>query len=123
MKQNRLQKEKIVSVHPVFYDTLSRHYDGYKVKNELIPYDKTNNGVKAYLSKNASQVDSFEKLEDWSRIAQRIENKKTKKYVPIKVAPLSEFGYIKLTDNQVIFYGIMGTPTLIDLTNNKVYYK
>ena len=122
-KKYVLHSEKILSVHTVFQDTLSRHWEGYRVKNELIRYDTKNNFVKEYLSRNLNNHDSFKKADNWSRILSRIENSKTQKYVPIKVTPLNEFGYIKLADNKVIFYGIMGSLAFIDLTNNKVYVK
>ncbi|CAG5010139.1 hypothetical protein DYBT9275_04652 [Dyadobacter sp. CECT 9275] len=122
-KRNVLHTESILSVHPVFQDTSHNHWQGYRVKKELIPYDVNNGYVKEYLSRNLNNINSFKEEENLSRIADKIKNSKTNKYFPIKVIPLNEFGYVRLTNNKTILYGLMGNSAFIDLTNNKVYMR
>ena len=116
------RKEKIISVRPVFKDTSFNHHDGYKINQDLVLYDKYNIHVKDFLSKKLSELTSFELDLTPDRVVNMIQGKKRHKYLPIKVVPLSEFGYLQTDKGEIIFYAIMGKDGFIDLTKNYGYH-
>lgn len=121
-KHNGLSPEKVRFVRPVFRDTSFYHHDGYKVKQGLVLYDKHNSHVKDFLAANMNNVNSFEQDPTPNRVLSLFQGKKKHKYYPIKVVPLSEFGYIQTVDGKMIFYGVMGKDGFIDLTNKYGYH-
>lgn len=87
----------------------------------IVEWDKNNASIKKTLLKQQKNIDKF-KEEDAQSLSKYILNKKTTNYSPIKVISLKEFGCIKTNKNTVVFYGIMGENTFIDLTNDIVYF-
>lgn len=122
---NSLQKIDDLNVNSVniLYESSSwNNYEGYTLHdNEIIKWDKFNKNVKNALNDNIEKANTF-KHKDASYILPYIRNKKTMKYNSIKITPLREFGYVKLNNGEIFFYGIMGEKTFIDLTNDIVYY-
>lgn len=115
-----LLKDNIRSVSILFKDNTWGHHDGYKLYDgTVIRWDKKNVAVKAALNKYSDKLELLKK-EQPDYLADFITTKNIK-YMPIKVVPLKEFGYIEMNSSQLIFYGIMGDKTFIDLTNNRVY--
>lgn len=80
-----------------------------------------NKNIKIVLDNNISKVNIF-KQKDANYILSYNQNKKVMKYHTIKIVPLREFGYVKFNNGEILYYGIMGEMTFIDLTNNIVYY-
>ncbi len=117
-----LKINNIQSVHILYSQDRWDNYTGYKLEDgSIIKWDKNNHFIKDELIKNQNNIDKLKQVDPKS-ISKYISNKKTTNYFPIKVIPLKEFGYIKTTRNIIIFYGIMGEQTFIDLTNDKVYF-
>ncbi|WP_221394592.1 hypothetical protein [Dyadobacter sp. NIV53] len=119
-----LRPENIASIHPVFKDTTSNHFLGYRLTNGIVvKYDGRDTYVKQYLSENLGILDSIEKDADIERFTKVILNKKTFKPIPIpvKALPFKEFGYIKTKEGEIIFYGLP-KDGFVDLTSNRVYY-
>ncbi|WP_221394590.1 hypothetical protein [Dyadobacter sp. NIV53] len=120
-KYSQLQPEKIVSIRPVFKDTTYYHPYGYRIGKDIVKQDNSNLFVKENLSEHLNHLVSYENEINPERITKLFSNKKTTKYRPIKVVGLREFGYIQTMDQKVIFYGIMGKRSFIDLSSNQVY--
>lgn len=99
------------------------HYNGYQVGAERVAYDGINKHVKEFLKSNASNRSRYAAEPDRNRILGMIAGKKSATMVPlpVKSVPLSEFGYLELADNQVVFYAIMGSDGFIDLTHRRGY--
>lgn len=115
-------KSNIKTVHILYKHKSWGHHDGYKLYDgSRINWDKKNNGVRVALDNYRAKLGVLQK-ENPDYLEHLIINKKNAKYRPIKVVPLKEFGYIEMNSNQLIFYGIMGDKTFIDLTDNRVYY-
>lgn len=113
-------KGNIKNVQVLFKDTTWYHPEGYKLYDgSLIRWDKKNIAVKVALNKYRDKLGLLKK--EGPDYLERFITKKSIKYVPIKVVPLKEFGYIETTSNQHVFYGIMGDKTFIDLSNDRVY--
>ena len=111
-----------IMVRPVFQDTSFYHYDGYKINEQLVLYDKYNAHVKDYLSKNLADLTSFKPDITPNRVVDLFQGKKKHKYFRVKVVPLSEFGYLQTVNGDIIFYAVMGKNGFIDLTNNFGYH-
>lgn len=120
-----LSSENIVSIRPVFKNNSSYYSNsysaGYLVGLDSVMYDKWNINVKKYLSKNLNQVDLYEKEPNPDRVIKLFANRKTSKYLSIKVTPLREFGYIQSGSGEVVLYGITKDHTFIDLSSNRNY--
>ncbi|MBB5440875.1 hypothetical protein HDC92_004579 [Pedobacter sp. AK017] len=114
-----LLKSNIKTVHILFKDNQENY--SYKLYDDsVVKWDKKNIGIKRALSNNRNRLPLLKK-EGPDYLAHFFINKKNHKYMPIKVLPLKEFGYIEMNSSKVIFYGIM-RDALIDLTNDRVYY-
>jgi len=121
-RQSRVRPDKIAAVYPVFQDTSIHHRNGYILSNgTVVKYDKGNLYVKEYLENNLGNINALAKDPDVRRIADIIEFGETFKALklPIKVLPFKEFGYIRTSEGNVIFYGL-GTESFFDLTNNYI---
>ncbi|WP_316812255.1 hypothetical protein [Pedobacter heparinus] len=114
-----LIKSNIKAVHILFKDERGNY--NYKLYDDsVVKWDKKNSGIKRTLTNYRNRIPLLKK-EGPDYLTHFFVNKKTHKYMPIKVLPLNEFGYIEMNSNKVIFYGIMG-DALIDLTDDRVYY-
>lgn len=122
-RRHHLIPENIMAIRPVFRDSTFMHYNGYQVGTERVSYDGINKHVKELLESNASKRSRYTTEPDPNRILGMIAGKKSATMVPlpIKSVPLSEFGYLELADNRVIFYAIMGSDGFIDLTHRRGY--
>lgn len=121
---NSLQKidnSNINSVSILYESSSWNNYDGYTINNDFVIWDKNNKNVKIALDNNIGKLSNL-KNKDANYLLSYIQNKKVMKYNTIKVVPLREFGYVKFNNGEILYYGIMGERTFIDLTNNIVYY-
>lgn len=118
-----LAKNDVKDVYMLYqYKKGVNHAGKYELyDNSVIVWDKYNTQIKKAL---ASHVQDMEKLEKRAvaDIEKIITNKKTTSYKAIKVTPLTEFGYLKMKDGSLIYYGIMGENIFIDLSKNQVYH-
>ena len=122
-RRHHLIPKNIRAVRPVFRDSTFRHYSGYQVGTDQVGYDGMNRQVTEFLKSKASHRDQYAREPASNRIYGMIAGKKSAKMVPlaIKSVPLSEFGYLELADDQVVFYAIMGSDGFIDLTHQRGY--
>lgn len=88
--------------------------------SSVVGFDLWHSQVKSALEKHKDRLESLKKIQS-SHLDSFIINKAIIKARPIKVAPLTEFGYIQTQSGALIFYGI-SESVFIDLTNGKVYY-
>lgn len=110
-------------VHEAYASKTWNNYNGYQINDSLvIKWDKNNNHVKNFLRENINKYKTYKEINP-NHILQYMKDAQAIKYIPIKIAPLREFGYIEMKSKEIIFYGIMGDHTLIDLSNNRVYIK
>lgn len=117
-----LEVNNIKSVHILYSQDKWENSKIYKLDDgSIIEWDKDNSNVKSTLLRQQNNIDKFREG-DVQSLNKYILNKKIINYSPIKVTSLKEFGYIKTNKNIIIFYGIMGERTFIDLTNDKVYF-
>lgn len=118
-----LKPGDIISLHPVFKDSTFYHHGGYDLANgEHIVYDKQDSFLKQYLAEHINSVNTIQEDTNTSRVTQIFQNSKPFKPIPlpIKVAPFSEFGYMKTKGGKVISYA-MQMNSFHDLTNNRIY--
>ena len=116
-----IDPNEISHIYILFKDTTKINSQGYKLQNgEIISWDRKNNDVKSALKKYSSSMKNLE-VKESHYLTDYITNKRTIKYLPIKVIALSEFGYIE-TNSKISFYGIMD-KIFIDLSENKTYVK
>ena len=117
-----IEISNIKSVHVIYSQKKWENSKIYKLEDgSIIEWDKNNSNVKDVLLKQEKNIDKFKKIDSES-LNKYLLNKKNINYSPIKVTSLKEFGYIITNKNKIIFYGIMGERTFIDLTNDKVYF-
>lgn len=122
MSYKPLAKSNIKAVHVLFKDSSWYHYEGYKLYDgSTVKWDKQNANVKAALNNYKNKIGELPK-EGSSYLEHFLLNKNIIKYMPIKVGPLKEFGYIETSSNEFVFYGVMEETVFIDLTHDKVYY-
>jgi len=114
-----LLKSNIKTVH-ILFKGKPENYDYNLYDDSIVHWDKKNIGIKRALNNYRNKLPLLKK-EGPDYLASFFANKKNHKYVPIKVVPLNEFGYIETNSGQLIFYGLM-RDTFIDLTSDKVYY-
>lgn len=121
--QKKITLKEIKSVHVLFSSPSWGNQSGYKLNNgETVKWDTRNIEVKRALDRYSSNIDSLQYKS--SLYAEKLLKDKNKvdRYVPFKVVPLREFGYLKTASGKLIYYGIMGENTFIDLSSNQVYY-
>jgi len=118
-----LAKNDIKEVYMLYQYKKGINYAGkYELyDNSVIDWDKHNTQIKKALASHVKNMGKLEKrpVADMEKI---IINKKTTSYKALKVTPLTEFGYLKMRDGSVVYYGIMGDDIFIDLSSNQVYY-
>lgn len=113
------QKNNIKAVYVLYTDTSHYHRYGYRLDNDsIVRWDKQLIGITHALVNNLYRYNTLKK-QNSDQLAIFL-NKDHWRYVPIKVIGLREFGYIQLENNEVIYYGIMGS-VLIDLKYRRVY--
>jgi len=116
-----LKETEITDAYMLYQYQKGINYTGqYELYDKsIINWDKQNIQIKKAL---ADHVNNFKNLERRSvaDIQFMILNKKPITYRPIKVIAPKEFGYLKMRDGSVVFYGIMG-DSFIDLSSNKIY--
>jgi hypothetical protein len=122
-KRHHILPEDVIAIRPVFKDSTFQHYRGYHVGNDLIAYDKMSKNVEAFLMRKVAERDLFPADSTPDRILELIGGLESSKLVPlpIKVVPLSEFGYLELVSGKVVFYAIMGMDGFTDLTHQRGY--
>lgn len=123
MSYKRIMKDNIQAVYVLFKDSSWYHYDGYRLYDgTTVKWDKKNSGVKTALNNYKSKIEELPK-EGSDYLEHFLSSKKIIKYLPIKTGPLKEFGLIKTSSNEFIFYGVMSDSVFMDLTYDRVYIK
>ena len=122
-KRHHIFPKDVIAIRPVFKDSTFQHRQGYLIGKDVIAYDKMSKNVEAFLMRKVAERDLFPADPTPSRIFKLIEGLESSKLVPlpIKVVPLSEFGYLELVSGKVVFYAIMGMDGFTDLTHQRGY--
>lgn len=123
-KRHHIFPKDVVAIRPVFKDSSFQHRQGYHVGKDVIAYDKMSENVEEFLARKVSERNMFPADSTPNRIFKLIGGLESSKLVPlpIKTVPLSEFGYLELTNGKVVFYGIMGMDGFFDLTHRRGYH-
>ena len=116
-RNNAIMESNIQNIYTCYKGERSHEYE--LNDNTNVKWDKKNLDIKHYLNKNKLNYSKCIK-EDSQYLNVFLSSKKLINYLPIKVIPLNEFGYILTKDNKLIYYGIMNN-TLIDLSKDKIY--
>lgn len=116
-----IKADNIKSVHLLFTDTIRPRKNTYILfDSTIVRWDTKNLGIKKALLTYQPKINALPQ-KNGEHIANFLINVKHHKYLPIKVLPLTEFGYLQTNDGKVVFYGIM-FDCLIDLSNDKSYF-
>ena len=123
-KRHHIFPKDVVAIRPVFKDSSFQHRQGYHVGKDVIVYDKMSENVEEFLARKLSEREMFPMDSTPNRIFKLIGGLESFKMIPlpIKTVPLSEFGYLELTNGKVVFYGIMGMDGFFDLTHRRGYH-
>lgn len=123
-KRHHIFPKDVIAIRPVFKDSTFQHRNGYHVGKDVVAYDGMNKEVEAFLIRKVSQRDLFPADSTPGRIFKLIGGLESFKLVPlpIKVVPLSEFGYLELVSGKVVLYAIMGMDGFTDLTHRRGYH-
>ncbi|GGH47409.1 hypothetical protein ACN9ML_18530 [Dyadobacter endophyticus] len=123
-KRHHIFPKDVVAIRPVFKDSSFQHRQGYHVGKDVIVYDKMSENVEEFLARKVSEREMFPMDSTPNRIFKLIGGLESFKMIPlpIKTVPLSEFGYLELTNGKVVFYGIMGMDGFFDLTHRRGYH-
>lgn len=115
------EPQEISSIYIVFNGQYLPDKQQYVLANDItIPWDRRNENIKNGLKKLEKKYSTFT-VKSGGYLFSHIINCKKIKYYPIKVLPLKEFGYIKLKNQSLIYYGLTKDSIFIDLSNNIVY--